>query len=82
MPQNARDIIVDPFMDSMTYVMGFKGDSMLYGGFLYAPYIPLFSTPTLVTADLIAHKGFMSAAGFLVINNGMFCNGVITNLVA
>lgn len=47
---------------------------------VYAPYIPLFATPTLVTSDLFAQKGFLSAAGFKIINAGMYTYGTITNL--
>lgn len=48
---------------------------------IYAPYIPLFSTPTLVTADLRAQKGFLSAAGFKIINPGMFTYGSVIGLL-
>ena len=44
----------------------------------YAPYIPLFATPTLVTADLYAQKGFLSSAGFKVINPALFTLGTIS----
>lgn len=49
-------------------------------GFVMCPYIPLFSTPTLVTSDLIAQKGFMSSVAFKTINAGMFCQGQVSNL--
>lgn len=79
---NGRDVILDPFMAASTYTLGFKGDSMLYGSFLYAPYIPLFATPTLVTADLLAQKGFMSAAGYKVLNTGMLTYGTVNSLLS
>lgn len=47
---------------------------------IYCPYIPLFTTPTLITSDLMAQKGFLSSAGFKVINPGLFCRGRITHL--
>ena len=47
---------------------------------IYCPYIPLFTTPTLITSDLMAQKGFLSSAGFKVINAGLFCLGKITHL--
>jgi len=47
---------------------------------IYCPYIPLFTTPTLITSDLMAQKGFLSSAGFKVINAGLFCRGKITHL--
>lgn len=42
--------------------------------------IPLFATPTLITSDLHAQKGFLSASGFKVTNPGMFCYGDISGL--
>ncbi len=73
-----RIVIQDPFMDDETYVMGHKGSNILYAGFAYCPYIPLFATPTLVTSDLYAQKGFLSSAGFKVINPGLYSLGTIT----
>lgn len=77
---DGRTVVVDPFIDMDHYTMLFKGDSMLYGCFGYFPYIPLFSTPTLVTSDLQAQKGFMSAAGFKVLNAGMLTSGSVSNV--
>lgn len=37
--------------------------------------IPLFTTPTLITADLMAQKGFLSSSGFKVINGKLFTFG-------
>ncbi len=62
------------------YIMGFKGDNFLTASFVYAPYIPLFATPTLVTNDLFAQKGFLSSAGFKIINCGMFTHGAVSNV--
>ena len=62
------------------YVVGYRGDNYLFAGMVYAPYIPLFSTPTLITNDLFAQKGFMSSAGFKIINQGLYSTGGISNL--
>jgi len=75
-----RTVVQNPFKDPDEYTLGFKGDQYLYAGFIYAPYIPLFTTPTLITSDLTAQKGFLSSAGFKVINPGLFCKGQIVNL--
>jgi hypothetical protein len=77
---DGRLVIHDPFMSSDEYVMGFKGDNYLFAGMIYAPYIPLFSTPTLVTSDLVAQKGFLSASGFKMVNEGMYTFGTISGL--
>ena len=75
---DGRLIIHDPLLPPNNVLFGFKGDNYLFSGFLFAPYIPLFSTPTLVTADLKAQKGFLASAGYKVVNAGMYCNGVIS----
>lgn len=73
-------VIVDPFINENKIVFGYRGDNFLEAGLVFAPYIPLFSTPTLVTSDLQAQKGFMAAAGYKIVNPGMYCEGTVTGL--
>lgn len=75
---DGRLVVHDPLLDANAILFGFKGDNYLFSGFLFAPYIPLFSTPTLVTADLKAQKGFLASAGYKVVNPGMYTTGAIT----
>lgn len=89
---DGRTVIHDPFMKDVyiggttlvrgtnRYILGYKGDNILMSGFIHAPYIPLFSTQTLTTSDLIAQKGFYAASGFKTVNAGMFCYGKISGL--
>jgi len=77
---DGRLVVQNPFKSTNSYTMGFRGPSYLYAGFIYCPYIPLFTTPTLITADLIAQKGFLSSAGFKVVNAGLFTKGNIVAL--
>ena len=75
-----RTVIQDPFLPVNQYFMGYKGDSFLMSSFILAPYIPLFSTPTLVTSDLVAQKGFMSSSGYFTVNAGLFSYGTVSNI--
>jgi len=77
---NGRLVIHDPFLTSTRMILGYRGDDYLMAGFIYAPYIPLFATPTLITSDLEAQKGFQSSSGFLVTNPGMFTYAGVTGL--
>jgi hypothetical protein len=74
---DGRLVIHDPLLGVNQILFGFKGDNYLFAGLLFAPYIPLFATPTLVTADLKAQKGFLSSAGYKIVNPGMFAYGTI-----
>ena len=78
---DGRTVIHDPFLKADRYIVGFKGDNFLFAGMIYAPYIPLFATPTLITSDLEAQKGFLSASGFHIVNRGMFTFGEVQNLI-
>jgi len=72
---DGRLVIHDPLLAADRIIFGYKGDNYLMSGFLFAPYIPLLTTPTLVTADLKAQKGFLASAGYKVVNNGMYTYG-------
>lgn len=75
---DGRLAVHDPLLGATEILFGFKGDNYLFAGFLFAPYIPLFATPTLVTADLKAQKGFLASAGYKVVNAGMYTHGTMT----
>jgi hypothetical protein len=76
---DGKIVIHDPFLPTDRYVLGYKGESFLQAGFVFAPYIPLFATPTITTSDMQVQKGFMSSGGFKMINEGMYCYGSVTN---
>lgn len=75
---DGRIVIHDPMIGATEIIFGYKGDNYLQSGFVFAPYVPLFSTPTLITADLKAQKGFLSSAGYKVTQPGVFSHGLIT----
>ena len=75
---DGRLVIHDPLLDADRIIFGYKGDNYLMSGFLFAPYIPLLTTPTLVTADLKAQKGFLASAGYKVVNYGMYTYGTFS----
>jgi hypothetical protein len=79
---NGRLVVQNPMYPAEHYVMGFRGDNYLFAGAVYAPYIPLFVTPTLVTGDMMAQKGFMSSSGLKIINAGMYTYGSISNIIS
>lgn len=79
---DGRLVIQDPFMSTNTYMFGYKGSDYFKSGMIFAPYIPLMTTPTLLMANLKAQKGFLSSAGFKVVNPGMYGYGVVTGMQA
>jgi len=71
-------IFKDPNSARTAMIMGYKGGSFLDAGYVYAPYLGVYTTPPIVLDDFLARRGMMQRAGFKVINANMYCTGTIT----
>lgn len=71
------DVYKDPFYGDNNFLMGFKGGSFLEAGYVYAPYIPLYTTPTVVLDDFVARKGLATQYGKKAINPLFYVTGQI-----
>lgn len=69
---NKWKIYISPDIGVSEGVMGYIGDTYLKSGYVYAPYIPLFTTPTYTTLDFVSHKGLGSSFGRYMINPKMY----------
>ena len=55
------DIYVDPYFLRNLVLVGRKGGSFLESGYVYAPYVPLQTTPTIFgVEDFVPRKGVMT----------------------
>jgi len=55
------DIYVDPYFLRSVLLVGRKGSSFLESGYVYAPYVPLQTTPTIFgVEDFVPRKGVMT----------------------
>jgi hypothetical protein len=70
-------VFKDPFYPDNEWLMGYKGTSFLEAGYIYAPYIPLYSTPLIVLDDFIARKGLATQYAKKVINYRFYSKGQI-----
>lgn len=80
--QGKWTIYKNPFYGANNFVMGYKGASYLDAGFVYAPYMPLYATPTQVLDDFIFRKGLATSYGQVMLNNRLYAKGSITNFTA
>jgi len=76
--QGRWSIYKDPYMDADTFLVGWKGSSFLEAGYVYAPYVPLYTTPTYVLDDMLNRKGMMSQYGVKAINGDFYATGQVT----
>jgi len=55
------DVIVDPYFLRNVLLVGRRGSSFLESGYVYAPYVPLQTTPTIFgPEDFVPRKGVMT----------------------
>jgi len=55
------DVIVDPYFLRNVVLVGRRGGSFLESGYVYAPYVPLQTTPTIFgPEDFVPRKGVMT----------------------
>lgn len=76
--QGRWSIYKDPYMDADTFLVGWKGNSFLEAGYVFAPYVPLYTTPTYVLDDMLNRKGMMSQYGVKAINGDFYATGSVT----
>jgi len=60
----AYDVYVDPLWPEDEILVGYKGNSPMESGFVYAPYIPIQMLPTVVNPDdFQPRKGLLTRYG-------------------
>ena len=79
---NKWDVYKNPFYGDNNFILGYKGSSWLDAGFVYAPYMPLYATPTQVLDDFIFRKGLATSYGQVMLNNKLYAKGSIANFSA
>jgi hypothetical protein len=67
------DVIVDPYFPRNVILVGRKGNSFLESGYVYAPYVPLQTTPTIFDPEsFVPRKGVMTRYGKKMVRPDMY----------
>jgi len=76
------DIIVDPYFPRNLVLVGRRGSSFLESGYVYAPYVPLQTTPTIFgVEDFVPRKGVMTRYAKKMVRPDMYGLVVVRDLV-
>lgn len=72
----------DPFLgvgqpNRRVFFGGYKGSSSLDAGYVYAPYLPVYTTPTVYLDDFVGRKGIGTAYGKRTVNPRFYATGAI-----
>lgn len=76
------DVLVSPYFPRQFILVGRKGSSNLETGYVYAPYIPLITSPTVPNPDnlFVYNKAVMTRYGKKMIRPDMYALTIILNL--
>lgn len=76
------DIIVDPYFPRQLLLVGRRGSSFLESGYVYAPYVPLQTTPTIFgVEDFVPRKGVMTRYAKKMVRPDMYGLVVVEDMV-
>jgi hypothetical protein len=76
------DVIVDPYFYRNLILVGRRGSSFLESGYVYAPYVPLQTTPTIFgPEDFVPRKGVMTRYAKKMVRPDMYGLVVIRGMV-
>ena len=75
------DVMVDPYFPRNIILVGRRGASFLESGYVYAPYVPLQTTPTIFgVEDFVPRKGVMTRYAKKMVRPDMYglvvCRGL------
>ena len=76
------DVIVDPYFPRNVVLVGRKGNSFLESGYVYAPYVPLQTTPTIFgPEDFVPRKGVMTRYAKKMVRPDMYGLVIVRGLL-
>jgi hypothetical protein len=68
----------NPYYAKTQWVMGYKGTMFLEAGFIWAPYLPLYTTRTTVLDDTVARFGMLQSSARKMINSNFYSKNIIS----
>ncbi len=76
------DVIVDPYFQKNLILVGRRGSSFLESGYVYAPYVPLQTTPTIFgPEDFVPRKGVMTRYAKKMVRPDMYGLVIVRGLI-
>ncbi len=76
------DVVVDPYFPRNVVLVGRRGNSFLESGYVYAPYVPLQTTPTIFgPEDFVPRKGVMTRYAKKMVRPDMYGLVIVRGLL-
>ena len=72
-------VYADPHADPTEYLLGYKGDNWMRTGYIFAPWLLLYRTPTIMLDDFTNRAAWASQFGKKPVNSRYYAKGNIMN---
>lgn len=72
-------VYADPHADPTEYLLGYKGDNWMRTGYIFAPWLLLYRTPTIMLDDFTNRAAWASQFGKKPVNSRYYAKGNIEN---
>jgi hypothetical protein len=77
--KNRFNVYKDPWAPADSMLIGYKGSSMLETGYIYAPYVPLYTSPLIIDPnDFTPRRGIMSRYARKLVDPSFYATVTIT----
>lgn len=71
------DVFFDPFLGENDYLIGYKGDTLIDTGFIFAPYLMFYNTELVMMDDFLGRRGYATSYGKRMIEPNLYVRGSI-----
>lgn len=76
---NQIRVFFDPFLGENDFLVGYKGDSLIDAGYIYAPYLMFYATDLVMLDDFMGRRGFATSYGKRMIEPNLYRKGTIAS---
>lgn len=77
MLDNRWRIYKNPMYPAQEFLVGHKGQMFIEAGYVYAPYLPIYATPSVTLDDFVTRRGLMTSYGKKFVNSKFYAKGSI-----
>ena len=67
----------NPYFQANQYLLGYRGDTLIDAGYVYAPYIPIMTTNLLMAEDFVGRRGYATSYAKKMLQPQLYIKGTV-----
>ena len=69
----------NPYFQANQYLLGYRGDTLIDAGYVYAPYIPIMTTNLLMAEDFVGRRGYATSYAKKMLQPQLYIKGTVVS---